>query len=167
MRDSKNEATVGVPDFWFSNFVLRKPSVPDAWFAGLITLTSVNLIFEFLAFLVLDRQRAAVGSDQLHFYFVEFSILGTAGRREGKAILVAQKSGNAAKNVGDLAIELREPGKSSGFLGKGSKLVLRLQIIHVRSERAVGFQIIRPGFSQADTKDGDVAPTQRLHGLIE
>ncbi len=78
-----------MPNFYFSNFALPKLSVADAWFAGLIALTGVNLIFQLLAFLVLDRQRAPIGSDQLHFYFVEFSILATARRGEGKTVLVA------------------------------------------------------------------------------
>jgi hypothetical protein len=68
---------------------IENPSVAGTGLAGLVAFPLVDLIFLLLVFLVEDRQRSAVGSDQLHFYFVEFSILATAGRREGKAILVA------------------------------------------------------------------------------
>src|SRR5437016_2162444 len=97
-------------------FVLRSLSVANARFGGLITLTRVNLVFLLFAFLVHDAQRTSVGSDQFHLHFVEFPVFSAAGGREGNAVLVTEKSGNAAEDVGNFAVELREPRVSAGFL---------------------------------------------------
>ena len=111
-------------------------SVADAGFGGLIAFARVNLKFLLLSLLVDDRQRTTVGSDEFHFNFVEFAVFRAAGGCERNAVLVAEKSGNAAENVGDFAVELWEPRESTGLLRKSTKLILGLQIIHMRAERA-------------------------------
>src|SRR5207249_10057155 len=106
-------------------------------------------------------------SDEFHFHFVEFAVFRAAGGCERNAVLVAEKSGNAAENVGDFAVELWEPRESTGLLRKSTKLILGLQIIHMRVERAARFEKVRPGFTQADAEDGNVTSTKSFHCLIE
>ena len=142
-------------------------SVADAGFGGLIAFARVNLKFLLLSLLVDDRQRTTVGSDEFHFNFVEFAVFRAAGGCERNAVLVAEKSGNAAENVGDFAVELWEPRESTGLLRKSTKLILGLQIIHMRAERAARFEKVRPGFTQADAEDGNVTSTKSFHCLIE
>ncbi len=62
--------------FRFSNF--QPGSVADAALGGLIAFARVDQGLLFLAFLVQDRQWAAIRSDQLHFDFVKFAVLCAA-----------------------------------------------------------------------------------------
>src|SRR5438105_6977898 len=153
--------------FSFPFSIFPSASVADPALGGLIALASENLIFQLLTFLVRDRQRAAVGSDEFHFDFVELAILSAAGRCKGKTVLVAEESGDAAEDVRNLAVELREPSVSSGFLSKRAKLIFGLQIIHVRAEIPARFKKVRPGLAQAYAKDRHIASAKRFHRLIK
>src|SRR5690349_19171661 len=142
-------------------------SVADAGFRRLITFARKNLIFLLFAFLIDDGKRAAVRSDQFHLYLVEFTVFRSAGGGEGKAVLVTEKSRDAAENVGNFAVELRKPRESACFLRKRPQLILSLQIIHIGTHVALAFEIVGPGLTQADAKDRDVATAKRFHGLVE
>src|SRR6267143_3869732 len=85
--------------FPISNFKFLVFSVADPTFGRLIAFAGVDLEFLLLAFLVDDGERAAIGRDQLHFKLVEFAVLGAIARRVRETVLVAEKCGDAAKNV--------------------------------------------------------------------
>src|SRR5262245_12122331 len=68
-----------LPNFEFRNSNFDS-SVADAAFGRLITFARVNLVFLLFTFLIDDTQRTAVGSNEFHFYFVEFAVLPAAGR---------------------------------------------------------------------------------------
>src|SRR5215472_11811832 len=136
MRNSRLETATAPTDahsfltsFEFANSNFES-SVADAAFGRLITFARVNLVFLLLAFLIDDAQRAPVGSNEFHFYFVEFAVLPAAGRRERKTVLVTKESGDVAENIRHFAIELREPCEPAGLLGEGFELILCLQEIH-------------------------------------
>src|SRR6266481_6394304 len=102
-----------------------------------ISFARVHHHFLLLTLLVLDLQRAAVRRYQLHFDLVKLSVVCSCRWRVRQAVLVAQERRNRLENPRNFAVKLREPRVPAGHLRKRFELVFALQVIHVRTQRAV------------------------------
>src|SRR3974390_1043879 len=74
--------------------------VADATFGCGVAFAGVHDPLQFLAFLVGDGKRAAVGGDELYFYFAIFAIGGGVGRWVRDAVLVAGEFGRTGRANG-------------------------------------------------------------------